>query len=129
MEVACQEDNTLVWALDRLLDEDNDKLPIAVTASLLPSVTESAEDLPDLIRAKLCLRLLDAELAAQRMDEGVLEYLRRLAACDVAPVANASVVCPSPELILLVSALASPTGALGSSIHNKRASSALACNC
>lgn len=102
MEAGGQEDNTLVWALDRLLDLDKEELSMTVLASLLPSVVGSAEDLPDVTRAKLCLRLLDAELAAGRMDEAVLSYLQKLAGCDVAAVANTAVVWPSPELILLV---------------------------
>lgn len=96
-----QNDDTFTWALDRLLDSR--VVPVDVlTAHVLPAVASRPDELPDVTRAKLCLRLLDELLAAGHMDESVLCYLEQLATCDVAPLADPALVLPSDDLILRV---------------------------
>lgn len=98
-------DSTLTWAFERLIDCP--ALPVHVlTDTLLPVVAAVLADLPDCTRARLCLRLVDSDLQESRVDETTLEYLRELAACDVAPQADPALVRPSPELLLQVGARA-----------------------
>lgn len=99
---ATVEDDTLIWAFDRLLDCQ--ALPAGVLVEhVLPCVASLPEELPDATRAKLCLRLVDAELAEGRVDENVLLYLQQLAACDVAPLGvSPALVRPSRDLLLQV---------------------------
>lgn len=96
-------DSTLTWAFERLIDCP--EVPVAVlTDTLLPAVATGLADLPDCTRARLCLRLVDSDLQESRVDETTLEYLRELAACDVAPHADPALVRPTPELMLQVGA-------------------------
>ncbi len=97
-------DSTLTWAFERLVDCP--AVPVHVlTDTLLPAVASGLADLPDCTRARLCLRLVDSDLQESRVDETTLEYLRELAACDVAAQADAALVRPSPELMLQVGAV------------------------
>jgi hypothetical protein len=123
MDAAASDDDTLIWAFDRLLDCQ--ALPAFVLVEhVLPCVASVPEELPDATRAKLCLRLMDAELAEGRVDENVLLYLQQLAACDVAPLGvNAALVCPSRDLVLQVPCVACwtrcPAGCLYSGVCRK----------
>ena len=99
-------DSTLTWAFERLVDCP--EVPVHVlTDMLLPVVATGLADLPDCTRARLCLRLVDSDLRESRVDETTLEYLRELAACDVAPHADPALVRPTPELMLQVGAACS----------------------
>ena len=95
-----EEDSTLFWALDRLLESP--ALSQATLDCLLADLVQRPDELPDATRAKLCLRLLEGELAEGRVDGNVLVYLEQLATCNITALANPGIVRPSPELVLAV---------------------------
>lgn len=96
-----EDDDTLIWALDRILDSQR-ITPNSLVEHVLPAVVPDAAELPDATRAKLCLRLLEADMDEGHLDRNTLLMLEQLAACRVEDVANPALVCPSRELLLKV---------------------------
>lgn len=100
--------DTLIWAFDRLIDCEA-LPPAALTHTLRPAVEPRGDEaLPDTTRARLLLRLLHEDVDVRpprqpRVGASTLGNLRQLATCEgVALWADAALVLPSPELILMV---------------------------
>lgn len=101
--MAANSDLALLWAFDRLIDCDPDRLPDEVLhGTLLPLVAASTEALPDVVQARLLLRLLESDLGEGRIDDTTLEYLVRLAACQLEGYMDTSFLGPLPGIILAV---------------------------
>lgn len=100
----------LLWAFDRLIDCDPERLHNkTLIDTLLPLVAGSPLELPDQVQARLVLRMLEADLAEGRVDDDTLDYLLTLAACELDSV-DAAFLAPLPALILAVRAEAGGEG-------------------
>ncbi|KAL4441879.1 hypothetical protein ABPG77_003795 [Micractinium sp. CCAP 211/92] len=100
--MAAHTDMALLWAFDRLIDCDPERLPNkTLVDTLLPLVAGSPLELPDQVQARLVLRMLEADLAEGRVDDDTLDYLLTLAACELDSV-DAAFLAPLPALILAV---------------------------